>query len=530
MEASTTTIDPVERIRLEALPAAIPAGPVHDAGLVRPGDRDGRWEDLLAPGRSSGRGLLSGLAKSAARLLGPGERNFLIDAAMLGMAALAAVITAPDAGVPVEATGWLLAFPLLTLGLLARRGMYRGRSSLRFLEDVRTIVCTAAVAAMAVTFVRVLYGDEPYAAAQALRELLFAVVYLAAGRYAVQIVELTLRSRGGGGSRTLIVGAGRVGHLLATRLLNRPEIGLRPVGFVDDQPLEGEETPGCPVLGRVSDLAPVVEEGDVEHAILSFSRASHDEVLAVSRQLHEMGVSVSVVPRLFEDIPDRTSLDRVGGFPLLSIHPSNPRSWQVKVKYACDRILAGLATLLISPVMIGISLGVLVSMGRPIFFRQRRVGLDGHEFEMLKFRSMNAGGPDERSAQALQETFDRGLAPGGVEGKDRRTKLGAFLRRTSLDELPQLINVLRGDMSVVGPRPERDNIVPLFEQSVHRYEDRHRVKSGITGWAQVHGLRGQTSLVDRVEWDNYYIENWSLWLDLKIMLMTVLAVFRDRSE
>ena len=301
------------------------------------------------------------------------------------------------------------------------------------------------------------------------------------------------------------------------------------MGFVDDQPLEGEETPGCPVLGRVSDLAPVVESGQVDHAILSFSRASHDEVLGVSRQLHEMGVSVSVVPRLFEDMPDRTSVDRVGGFPLLTIHPSNPRSWQVKVKYVCDRILAGVATLLVSPILVGIGLGVMLSMGRPIFFRQRRVGLDGHEFEMLKFRSMS-GGPDPSSAEALQDAFDHGLAPGGVEGKDRRTKLGAFLRRTSLDELPQLINVLRGDMSVVGPRPERDNMVPLFQQSVHRYEDRHRVKSGITGWAQVHGLRGQTSLADRVEWDNYYIENWSLWLDLKIMLMTVLAVFRDRSE
>ena len=302
------------------------------------------------------------------------------------------------------------------------------------------------------------------------------------------------------------------------------------MGFVDDEPLEGEETPGCPVLGRVSELGSVVDDSDVEHAILSFSRASHDEVLAVSRQLHELGVAVSVVPRLFEDMPDRTSLDRVGGFPLLSIHPSNPRSWLVKAKYACDRILAGLATVLVSPIMIGIGLGVMLTMGRPIFFRQRRVGLDGHEFEMLKFRSMNAGGPDERSDEALQQAFDRGLAPGGVEGKDRRTKLGTFLRRTSLDELPQLLNVLRGDMSVVGPRPERDSMVPLFEQSVHRYEDRHRVKSGITGWAQVHGLRGQTSLVDRVEWDNYYIENWSLWLDLKIMLMTVLAVFRDRAE
>jgi exopolysaccharide biosynthesis polyprenyl glycosylphosphotransferase len=527
MEASTTaTIDPVEPIQS--------ANRIRRTGLVHPGDIDGGWADLLAPEaavrRWTGWRVLTRLARRAAWLFRPAERDFLVDAAMLGLAMLATAITAPTAQVPVGGIAGLLAFPLVTLALLGKRGIYRRRSGSSLLEDLRTVIYAAAVAAMTVTFVRVLFVNEPFAASQALREMLFAVVYLAAGRGAVQIVQLKLRSRGGGGSRTLIVGAGRVGHLLATRLLDKPEIGLRPVGFVDDQPLEGEETPGCPVLGRVSQLGPVVEAGNVEHAILSFSKSSHEEVLAISRQLHGMGVSVSVVPRLFEEIPDRTSLDRVGGFPLLSIHPSNPRSWQVKVKYAGDRILAGLATLFFSPLIIGVALGVLVTMGRPIFFRQRRVGLDGHEFDMLKFRTMNGSGPDARSAQALREVFDRGLAPGGVEGKDRRTKLGTFLRRTSLDELPQLINVLRGDMSVVGPRPERDNIVPLFEQSVHRYEDRHRVKSGITGWAQVHGLRGQTSLGDRVEWDNYYIENWSLWLDLKIMLLTVLAVFRDRSE
>jgi exopolysaccharide biosynthesis polyprenyl glycosylphosphotransferase len=511
MEASNPTIDPAETARLEGLPAAnsAPAGPVS----LGPA-----WQSVM---RS---------AKSAGRVLRPGERDFLVDAAMLGLAVLAAAITAPTAQVPVQGTGWLLAFPALTLALLGARGMYRRRTGLRFLEDVRTVIAATAVAAMTLTFVHVFFvADEPNAASQAVRDWLFAVVYLGAGRAAVYMIDGKLRSRAGSGSRTLIVGAGRVGHLLATRLLNSPEIGLRPVGFVDDEPLEGEETPGCPVLGPVSDLAPVVHALDVEHAILSFSRASHEEALAISRHLHGMGVSVSVVPLPFEDMPDRMRLDRVSGFPLLSIHPSNPRSWQFKVKYACDRILGGLATLLLAPVLIGVGAAVMVTMGRPIFFRQRRVGLDGHEFEMLKFRTMN-GGPDRRSTQALQEVFDRGLAPGGVEGTDRRTKLGTFLRRTSLDELPQVINVLRGDMSLIGPRPERDSIVPLFKQSVYRYEDRHRVKSGITGWAQVHGLRGQTSLADRVEWDNYYIENWSLWLDFKIMLLTVLAVFRDRSE
>jgi exopolysaccharide biosynthesis polyprenyl glycosylphosphotransferase len=511
VEASQpVAVDPAEPVRLEAVPAAEPIQPAEPASTAWP--------------------LPLSSARNARRLLRPTERDFLVDAAMLSLAIVAAVITAPRAQVPVEGAGWLLAFPLVTLALLAMRGMYRRRSGLRFLEDVRTVIAATAVAAMTVTFVRVLFVNDPYAASQAVREWLFAAVYLAAGRAAVHTIECKLRSRGDGGTRTLIVGAGRVGHLLATRLLDRPEIGLRPVGFVDDEPLEGHQTPGCPVLGRVSALDSVVRAGDVEHAILSFSRASHDEALAISRQLHRMGVSVSVVPRLFEDIPDRMSLERVGGFPLLSIHPSNPRSWQFKVKYAGDRILAGLAILLLSPILIAVTFGVLTTMGRPILFRQRRVGLDGHEFEMLKFRTMNGSGPDESSAQALQEARDRGLAPGGVEGQDRRTKLGAFLRRTSLDELPQLINVVRGDMSLVGPRPERDLFTPLFQQLVYRYEDRHRVKSGITGWAQVHGLRGRTSLADRVEWDNYYIENWSLWLDFKVMLMTGLAVFRDRTE
>ena len=153
-----------------------------------------------------------------------------------------------------------------------------------------------------------------------------------------------------------------------------------------------------------------------------------------------------------------------------------------------------------------------------MFFRQPRVGRDGNEFEMLKFRSMRA------SAEPLVvPDLPHDTAPGGIEGDDRRTRFGTFLRRTSLDELPQLLTVLKGDMSLIGPRPERPDFVRLFEDNVYRYGDRHRVKSGITGWAQVHGLRGKTSLTDRVEWDNFYIENWSLWLDVKILLMTRLG-------
>jgi lipopolysaccharide/colanic/teichoic acid biosynthesis glycosyltransferase len=167
----------------------------------------------------------------------------------------------------------------------------------------------------------------------------------------------------------------------------------------------------------------------------------------------------------------------------------------------------------------------------PAIFRQRRVGRDGKLFGLYKLRSMRVqreGSPEaDGVVGGLDFLFPKDTAPGGVEGEDRRTRVGRLLRATSLDELPQLMNVLRGDMSLVGPRPERPEFVELFRQDISRYGDRHRVKSGITGWAQVHGLRGQTSLAERVEWDNYYIAHWSLGLDLKILLLTLLALFRN---
>ena len=183
----------------------------------------------------------------------------------------------------------------------------------------------------------------------------------------------------------------------------------------------------------------------------------------------------------------------------------------------------------LAPLLLVIASAVRVSLGAPVLYRQNRVGLDGRPFEMLKFRTMRPlSDPSESGASVAG--FDPERAPGGVEGADRRTRIGALLRATSLDELVQLINVFKGEMSLVGPRPERPEYVEYFASRVHRYNARHRVKGGITGWAQIHRLRGKTSITDRVEWDNYYIENFSLWLDLKIILMTIPAVIGFRSQ
>jgi exopolysaccharide biosynthesis polyprenyl glycosylphosphotransferase len=256
------------------------------------------------------------------------------------------------------------------------------------------------------------------------------------------------------------------------------------------------------------------------------------------QRCQELGIEVSVVPRMFDTINNRVGYDTVGGLPLMSFTTVDPRGLQFALKHAFDRVFALVLLVLLAPLMLLAAIAVALSSPGPMFFRQRRVGRDGKVFDFYKFRSMRVPArrtllgddevaPDDDEAGALQFLLGGDTAPGGVEGDDRRTTVGRFLRRTSLDELPQLLNVLRGDMSLIGPRPERPEFVKLFRQDVVRYGDRHRVKSGITGWAQVHGLRGQTSLAERVEWDNYYIANWSLGLDVKILALTLSALFRN---
>jgi len=452
----------------------------------------------------------------------------LVDAAMLVVACLAAAVGSASAGVDAPPAASLVAFAVLVLLLFALRGMYAPRVHLELLENLRGVVAATSLAAMSVLTLRELFGAPTDLAAQTIRPWAFATAYLAAGRIAVHWSQAQARRHGEAMRPTLIVGAGRVGRLVAKRLLAHPELGLRPIGFLDKEPmdaLDGAVT--IPVLGASWDLDDVIVDHDVEQVIVTFSTAPNEVLLRLVRRCEELGVSVSFVPRLFEKVNGRVTVEHIGGLPLVSAHPANPRGWQFAVKYGVDRAAAALALMLVLPIMAVAAAAIWISLGRPIFFRQVRVGRDGRPFDMLKFRSMRAKALDD---EPIEFDLPPDTAPGGVEGDDRRTRVGAFLRRTSIDELPQLLNVLKGEMSLVGPRPERPEFVGLFEESIYRYSDRHRVKAGITGWAQVNGLRGRTSLADRVEWDNHYIENWTLWLDLKIALMPALAVVRSSRQ
>ena len=451
-----------------------------------------------------------------------------VDGAVLCLAAIGERIGGRSLGAEPMPLEWLVVFPPLALALLWTTGLYRQRLRFQLLDDLRLIAGATAIAAMATITLSALAG-EGAVAIQGARLWLFATVYVAASRAGVVSSLVAARRDGAAAAATLIVGAGHVGRLVAKRLFEHPEIGLRPIGFLDKEPLgrsDGElGSPTLPVLGASWDLADVVESHGVEHVVFTFSTAPHDVLLRMVDACTKRGVRVTLVPRLFEKVPRNLSIDYLGGIPLLSIDPTLPQSRSYKLKYVVDRAVAAIALLLLAPLQLVIAIAVLVSLGRPILFRQVRVGCDGRAFEMLKFRSMRgAGAPSGASDEARTD-----IAPGGVEGDDRRTRLGAVLRRTSLDELPQLVNVLRGDMSLIGPRPERPEFARVFAERVYRYDDRHRVRSGITGWAQVNGLRGKTSLADRVEWDNWYIENCSPGLDLKIALKTLAAVVRSGS-
>ncbi|MDA0182993.1 exopolysaccharide biosynthesis polyprenyl glycosylphosphotransferase [Solirubrobacter phytolaccae] len=423
---------------------------------------------------------------------------------------------------------------LATMAAFATAGCYRPRATLPSREERRTLLVAPALIVMFAAAFE-LATTHPGAGDAGVRLWLLMATLVGTGRLGVAGAEaLVRRTSTPTGRATLIVGAGHVGQTLAQRLVAEPQYGLQPIGFLDKEPLTGDDETllDLPVLGASWHLEEVIAEHDVQHVIVAFSTAPPSVVLDIVRRCWRLGVGVMVVPRLFEVEGRRARVEHLGALPVVALNPSDPRSWQFTIKYAIDRIIASFVLLALSPVLAVLAVGTKLSSPGPIFFRQRRVGLDGHAFDMLKFRTMS-GSPDSRGENdAAWAMATLGLAEGGTEAapEDRRTRFGTFLRRTSMDELPQLWNVVRGDMSIIGPRPERSHYVEQFQDAIYRYPDRHRVKSGLTGWAQVNGLRGETSLQDRIEWDNFYIENWSPLLDLKIVLKTIPALLFARGD
>lgn len=411
----------------------------------------------------------------------------------------------------------LVVFCLLTMGFYAAAGLYKSRLSISLLDDLPRLT-GRLLAALALTMMvqtalrdRVFGQDVDWkllTTAFTIGTIAFTLRGMAYGfvRYA--------RSTGRIAHRTLILGAGQVGTYLAETLSQHPEYGLQPIGFLDVDAGDKHTTPALRILGRPENLVEVLVNHQVRNVVVAFGRMRESEMVDIIRTCDRMHCEIFVVPRLFELQHVGGDMDTAWGMPLTRLRRATYRTSAWQVKRATDIIISGAALGILSPLMALVALAVRLEGGPGIIFRQERVGVDGRHFELMKFRSLKP--VDDTESQTNWN----------IAHDDRLGPVGKFLRKSSIDELPQLINILRGDMSLVGPRPERPHFVSEFRQVHPHYVARHRVPSGLTGLAQVHGLRGDTSIAERARFDNYYIENWSLWLDIKILMRTAMSVLR----
>jgi exopolysaccharide biosynthesis polyprenyl glycosylphosphotransferase len=393
------------------------------------------------------------------------------------------------------------------------------RSMPRLDEFYRIFAATSIGTVMAIAFTTFLFKNSAleldFPRVMVIYAWLLTVVLVTFSRSFLVLARNLLRRRGAWTDRLLIVGTGDVGRMILQKVRQMPRLGYSVVGFVDGDASAGEEIMGVPVLGGVDDIPAIIKDHEVEEVIIGLPELSHHEVLAIISRCERGQVGIKIFPDLFQIIATELSIGDLGGLPLLTVRDVALRGWKLTLKRFVDIVGSAVGLVILSPFLMLVSLAIKLDSPGPVLYAQERMGLDARPFWCLKFRSMRIDA--ERNG------------PGWTTEDDPRvTRVGKFIRRFSVDELPQLINVLVGDMSLVGPRPERPVYVEQFRRSIPRYMDRHREKAGMTGWAQVNGLRGDTSIAERTKYDVWYTENWSLWLDFKIILRTIFAVFSDR--
>ena len=398
-------------------------------------------------------------------------------------------------------------------------GLYQVRRGRSQVEDSLTVLVAVLLATLLMSGITTWYRpakapgsleyftySRAFIGLFALLDLLLVVV----ARLAVRETLRRVRLRGHNLQRILVVGAGTLGQETAQKLLAHRELGFEVVGYLDDDPAkQGRRLGGTPVLGPVNDIERVLGAHRIDSVWVALPLEAHQKMLMVLQAVGRECVDLKLVPDVLQYATLKATLEDLDGTPVINLSQAPLQGWNSLIKRTMDIAFAGSGLLALSPFLPLVSVAIWLEDHGPIFYRQERMGLDGRPFMILKFRSMRVDA--ETSSGPVW----------AIKDDPRRTAVGSWLRRWSLDELPQLWNVLLGDMSIVGPRPERPTFVQEFKHKVPQYMVRHRVKSGITGWAQVHGWRGNTSIRKRIEYDLYYIENWSLKLDLKILWMTV---------
>jgi exopolysaccharide biosynthesis polyprenyl glycosylphosphotransferase len=402
-----------------------------------------------------------------------------------------------------------LALAAASLVVLAATGFYRPRLNLTVFQQAPRLLMALGVPALALVVAAAVFGTS--------REMLVQAALFPGLVIAFRVVTFSAirwgRCRGLLSEPVAILGSGQVADSLIGRMREHPEYGLVPVGYLDDQPNTDFEAPW---LGTVDQLERIVRRHGLRRLVVAYSNTREHNLVRVIRTAVQQRLDIHVVPRFFDMTGSGSEMvDEIWGIPLyaLRLRALQSRAW--RVKRFVDVVVAIACLLVFSPVFAACAVAVRLSSPGPVLYRQLRLGQNGRRFQVLKFRTLRVN--------------DDGETLWSVAEDSRQTRVGRFLRRWNVDEPPQLWNVLHGDMSLIGPRPERPDFVEIFGSSVPDYDARLRVPAGITGWAQVHGLRGDTSIDDRARFDNRYIDNWSLWKDLLILARTLKQIITKGS-
>jgi exopolysaccharide biosynthesis polyprenyl glycosylphosphotransferase len=407
--------------------------------------------------------------------------------------------------------GSLVVIPIW-LFLFNNRKMYRPRRIVYFSDDFFAIVRLVTIGMLVVMASTFFYREFTYS------RLVFgligvtAVVFISLGRFALLKFEQWYYSIGYDLRRVAVIGTNDVAKRICASLTADRKLGYEALGYfsVNGKPAAGMKF--ISHLGSFSSLPSQIKKRHIDVVLIALSDKEYPVLRSLVRDCQGLNVEIMMVPDIVELMTSRVRITHLDGIPFLGIKSAALSTWSFIVKRTFDLAFAATILILTSPLFLLIAAMIKLDSKGPVLYLQDRVGMDGAVFKVMKFRSMRTNA-------------EKATGPVWSDKNDpRRTSIGRILRRFSLDELPQLINVLRGDMSLVGPRPERPYFVEQFKKNIPRYLDRHRVKSGMTGWAQVNGLRGNASAAERTKYDVYYVENWSLVFDIKIILKTIRAV------
>jgi len=389
-------------------------------------------------------------------------------------------------------------------------GLYRPRRISSKIAEVWDIAKGTTIAILILVSLTFFVRKYEFSRLTFLYFWIICVISLSIERILFRELLRFIRKRGYNLRHAIIIGTGSLGQGVTERVHGHPELGIKIRGFLsEDNSQIGNELKGSQVLDTFENIRSVVVNQKIDMVLITLPLSAHERLKSILDDIGDEMVSIMLIPDLLEFATLRGGIGEFEGMPIISLRDTPLYGWNIVIKRVTDIVLSLTIILVTSPLMFVISLLIKATSKGPVFYSQERMGLDGKIFNMLKFRTMEI--------QAEKETGPVWAA----KNDSRRTSIGTFLRKTSLDELPQFFNVLKGDMSIVGPRPEREFFIQQFRNKVPKYMLRHKMKAGITGWAQISGWRGNTSLEKRIECDLYYIENWSLRLDLAIMWLTI---------